>query len=92
MRPDDTPSRPRDGMGRPVIIDPNMADPALSAKSVAFGDFSAYAIRDARGIRFERSDDFAFDTDLVSFRAILRTDGATIDSTGAIKYFEGNAA
>jgi hypothetical protein len=35
---------------------------------------------------FERSDDFAFDRAMVNFRAILRADGALVD-TSAIKTF-----
>jgi HK97 family phage major capsid protein len=68
-------------LGRPVVIDPNVAAPGANAKSVVFGDFSAYYIRDVRGVRFERSDDFTFANDLVSFRAILRTDGDLVDES-----------
>jgi HK97 family phage major capsid protein len=79
-------------LGKEVVSDPNVAVPALSAKSVLFGDFSAYAIRDVNGVRIERSDDFAFDADLATIRFILRTDGNLIDQTGAVKHFIGNAA
>lgn len=76
-------------LGRPVVNDTNVADPALSAKSVVFGDMSRYFIRDVRGVRVERSTDFAFQNDLVTWRFILRTDGDLIDTTGAIKHFVG---
>ena len=56
-----------------------------------FGDFSQYFVRLAGGVRFERSDDFAFNTDLVTFRCLLRGDAALVDLTGAIKFFAGNA-
>lgn len=79
-------------LGRPVVTDPNVAAPALSAKSVVFGDMSAYMIRDVRGVRVERSADYAFGNDLVTWRFILRTDGDLIDTTGAVKHFIGNAA
>jgi len=79
-------------LGKPVYTDPNVAAPALSAKSVIFGDWSQYFVRMVGGIRFERSDDFAFSSDLVTFRAILRGDGALVDLTGALKVFQGNAA
>lgn len=79
-------------LGRPVVNDTNVADPALSAKSVLFGDCSKYFIRDVRGVRVERSVDFAFQNDLVTWRFILRTDGDLIDTTGAVKHFIGNAA
>lgn len=76
-------------MGKPVLTEPNMAAVATSAKSVLFGDMSTYFVRLAGGIRFERSDDFAFDTDLVTFRALMRADGALVDQTGAVKYYAG---
>ncbi|HNX52025.1 MAG TPA: phage major capsid protein [Thermoanaerobaculaceae bacterium] len=79
-------------MGRPVVSDPNVAAVALSAKSVIFGDFGAYFVRIAGGIRFERSSDFAFNTDQITFKAVLRGDGILADQTGAIKVFVGNAA
>jgi HK97 family phage major capsid protein len=79
-------------LGKPLYTDPNVAAVALNAKSVVFGDFSQYFVRQIENIRFERSDDFAFNTDLVTFRAILRGDGDLIDTTGAIKYFTGAAS
>lgn len=79
-------------LGKAVLTEPNMAAVATSAKSVLFGDMSQYFVRLAGGVRFERSDEFAFDTDLVTFRALMRADGALVDLTGAVKYFAGNAA
>lgn len=79
-------------LGKAVVTDPNVAAVALSARSVAFGDLSAYYVRLAGGLRFERSDEFAFQNDVVTFRAIVRGDGLLIDQTGAVKHFIGNAA
>lgn len=79
-------------LGKPIFTDANMASVALSAKSVLFGDISTYFVRIAGGVRFERSDDFAFDSDQVTFRAIVRADGELADQTGAVKLFVGNAA
>lgn len=79
-------------LSKPVYTDPNIAAVALSAKSVLFGDYSQYFVRMVDGIRFERSDDFAFSSDLATFRCILRADGDLVDTTGALKYFAGNAA
>ena len=62
---------------------------ATGAKSIAFGDFSQFFVRLVGGVRFERSDDFAFGSDLVTFRAILRGDGPLVDRTGAIKVYVG---
>jgi HK97 family phage major capsid protein len=76
--------------GRPVYTDPNMPVMAANAKSIAFGDFNGYAVRVVRGVRFERSDDFAFTSDLSTFKAVLRTDGKLVD-TNAIKLFQNSA-
>jgi HK97 family phage major capsid protein len=79
-------------LGKPVLTDPGMAAVGLAAKSIVFGDFSQYFVRIAGGVRFERSDDYAFNTDLVTFRALFRADSALVDLTGAVKHFIGNAA
>ena len=79
-------------LGKPVHTDPNVAAVAAGAESIYFGDFSTYFVRRVEAIRFERSDDFAFDTDVVTFRTILRGDGNLIDTTGSIKAFTGGAA
>lgn len=73
-------------LGKPVYTDPNIAVPAASAKSVIFGDFSALYVRVAGGVRFERSDDFAFDQDMTTFRALVRTGAKRVDD-GALKAF-----
>lgn len=79
-------------LGKQVLTDPNVAATALGAKSILFGDFSQFFVRLAGGVRFERSDDYAFNTDLVTFRALLRADSALVDLTGAVKYFAGGAS
>jgi HK97 family phage major capsid protein len=66
-------------LGRPVVTDPGVPELGTSNKTVVFGDFSGYYIRDVGSVRFERSDDFAFDSDMVTFRAIIRTDGELVD-------------
>jgi HK97 family phage major capsid protein len=73
-------------LGRPVFADPHMPAIAASVSPILFGDFGGYFIRDVTPIRFERSDDFAFGNDLVSFRAIYRTDGKQGD-VNAIKAY-----
>jgi len=79
-------------LGRPVVTDHNVAAPAAGAISAAFGDFSGYYIRDVGTMRFERSDHFAFSSDLVTFRSIMRTDGKLVDTTGAVKHLIQAAA
>ena len=79
-------------LGKPIYTDPNIAATGLGAKSVAFGDISQYVVRLVNGVRFERSDDFMFDTDLVTFRVLIRGDGILADQTGAVKVFVGGAS
>jgi HK97 family phage major capsid protein len=78
-------------LGKPIVADPYVPAIAPGNKSLVFGDFSQYVVRLVGGLRFERSDDFKFDSDVVSFRAVIRGDGNVMDSSG-LKYFIGNAA
>jgi HK97 family phage major capsid protein len=73
-------------LGYPVYVDPFMPAMANTAESIAFGAMDRYFVRIVNGIRFERSDEFRFQHDLVAFRCILRLDGALID-TSAVKTF-----
>jgi HK97 family phage major capsid protein len=67
-----------------VYIDYNVADIAISVKPILFGDFSSLVTRIAGGFRFERSDEFAFNADLVTYRALVRHGTVSIDAN-AIK-------
>lgn len=77
-------------LGKPVLTDTNVADPAASAKSVLFGDWSSLVVRIAGGFRFERSDDFAFDSDMTTFRALTRHGTVSVDAN-ALKAFVHSA-
>lgn len=79
-------------LGKPVYTDPNVAAVALNAKSVFFGDLSAYHVRVVNDIRFDVSTDYAFNADLITYRCTLRGDGTLLDRTGAIKHFVGAAS
>lgn len=83
--------RPDRLLGFEVITDPNVAATGTNSNSIAFGDFSAFYIRDVSGVRVEASDDFAFSSDLRTWRAVLRTDSDLID-TNAIKLYRGGTA
>ena len=78
-------------LGREVYENPHVASAATSAKSVIAGHMPSYFVRSVGGIRLDRSDDFAFNADLVTFRASMRVDGALPQSTH-IKYFIGGAS
>lgn len=78
-------------LGKTVHTDPYMPAVGAGNKPVLFGDFAAYFVRQVEGIRFERSDDYAFNTDVITYRVILRGDGDLVDTTGALKYITGAA-
>lgn len=66
-------------MGYPLLTDPNVAGTALNALSIIFADFSMYYVRMVRDVRVEWSTEYAWDTDVVSVKAVLRADGDAID-------------
>jgi HK97 family phage major capsid protein len=71
--------------GQPVVIDNNLPTMATGTESIAYGDFKrGFMVRVAGPVRVERSDDFAFTSDLSTWRAAIRIDSAVVDS-GAVK-------
>jgi HK97 family phage major capsid protein len=73
-------------LGYPSYVDPFMPAMANTAESIAFGAMDRYFVRIVNGVRFERSDEFRFQHDLVAFRCIVRLDAALID-LGAVRSF-----
>jgi len=72
-------------LGRPVVTDNAVAALGTGNASLIFGDLRrAYAIRTVNGLDIARSDDFAFDTDLVTWRFVARMDGNLIDERAVI--------
>lgn len=78
-------------LGYPIFENPAMSSPATSAKSVIFGHLPSYFARTVGGLRLDRSDDYAFQNDLITFRATMRVDGNLIQ-TSHVKYFAGAAS
>jgi HK97 family phage major capsid protein len=78
-------------LGKPVYENPHMSNPGTGVKSVLVGHMPSYYVRTVGGIRLDRSDDFAFNADLVTFRASMRVDG-NLPQTSHIKYFVGGAS
>ena len=62
-------------LGYPVVINQSVATMAASAKSILFGDFSRYIIRDVSGIQLVRMDERYADYLQVGFYAFQRTGG-----------------
>lgn len=86
----DASGKPDTLMGYPLLTDPNIAAQALNAVSIVFGDMSLYYVRMVADVRVEWSTEYAWDTDLVSVKAVLRADGDAIDDT-AFAAFKGAA-
>lgn len=83
---------PETFMGKPVLVDPYLPAVGTAARSIVFGDPSAYAVRIADGgIDVEVSQDFAFDQDLTTFRGVLRIDAAPL-ANNAFTSFRGGTA
>lgn len=83
--------QPDNLLGYPIFENPDLSAPGTAVKSVLFGHLPSYYVRMAGPIRFDRSDDFAFANDLITFRATVRIDG-DLPQTSAIKYFIGGAS
>ncbi|MFK3846615.1 phage major capsid protein [Stenotrophomonas sp. NPDC078853] len=80
-------------LNRDIQINQHMASPAAAAKSLAFGDFSYYKIRDVMAVTLFRFNDSAYvKKGQVGFLAWMRTGGNLIDVGGAVKTFQHGAA
>ena len=85
--------QPDNLLGFPLYTSPFMPSYGTPAKPIAFGAWDSFVVRDVREssgavLRFERSDDFKFSSDVVAFRAVMRTDSEQIDLAG-LKLFCG---
>jgi HK97 family phage major capsid protein len=78
-------------LGRPLVVNNDMPVPAANAKSLLFGDFSRYLIRDALDVQMLRFTDSVYvKLGQVGFQAISRAGGQLAD-VAAIKYFQHSA-
>ena len=79
-------------LGYPYVVNNDMPQMGVSAKSILFGDFSNYFIRDALDIRLIRLDERYADTLEVGFIAFMRSDGNLINAgTNPVKYYQNSA-
>ena len=80
-------------LGSPVIVNQDVATMAANAKSILFGAFKNYKIRDVMSVQMFRFTDSAY-TKLgqVGFLAWMRTGGNLVDVSGAsVKYYQNSA-
>ena len=83
-------------LGYPYVINQDVAQMAANAKSILFGNFSAYIIRDAVDVRVLRLDERYADFLQVGFLGFMRTGGvfANPDSGAAnspVKHYANSA-
>jgi HK97 family phage major capsid protein len=77
-------------LGYPVVTNDNVAAMAANAKSILFGDFKKYIIRDVAGLGMIKLMERYADVGQVGFVTLGRTDGTLIDSA-AVKYYANSA-
>jgi HK97 family phage major capsid protein len=82
------PGQPATLLGYPIFENPNVAAVGSAAKSVLFGHLPSFKVRVAGGIRVDQSSDFAFNTDTVTYRGLIRLDGGLTHSSH-IGFFQG---
>jgi HK97 family phage major capsid protein len=75
-------------LGYPVFENPNVAAVGTAAKSVLFGHLPSFKVRVAGGMRVDQSADFAFNTDTVTYRGLMRVDGG-LTHASHIGFFQG---
>lgn len=79
-------------LGYPVVINQDIATMAANAKSILFGDFTFYKIRDAMDMQMFRFDDSAYiKLGQIGFLAWMRSGGNFVDVGGGVKYYANSA-
>jgi HK97 family phage major capsid protein len=76
--------------GYPYSINQDMAAMAANAKSILFGDFSKYIVRDVMDITLLRLEERYAEVGQVGFIAFNRADGRAINAN-ALKYYQNSA-
>lgn len=72
-------------LGKPIIENVAMADIGAGNLPLLAGDWDSFLVRQVGGLRVERSDDFAFNADLTTWKASLRIDSG-LPQANHIKY------
>jgi HK97 family phage major capsid protein len=82
------PGQPATLLGYPVFENPNVAAVGTAAKSVLFGHLPSFKVRVAGGMRVDQSDQFAFNTDTITYRGLMRVDGG-LTHASHIGFYQG---
>lgn len=80
-------------LGKPITISQEMPVMAANAKSILFGDYSRYLIREVMDLTLFRMADSAFILNgQIGFVAFNRQGGRLIDVGGAVKHYANSAS
>jgi HK97 family phage major capsid protein len=77
--------------GYPVYENPYVAATATAAKSILFGDFSYFLVRQVGGVELSRTNDRYWDSDQIGLKVRTWVD-SFIGQSEAIKYFAGGTS
>lgn len=83
--------QPAQLLGYSVFENPAVPAVATGAKSVLFGHLPSFKVRVAGGVQVAQSQDYAFNTDVTTYRGLIRVDGGLTHATH-IGYFKGGAS
>jgi HK97 family phage major capsid protein len=78
-------------LGYPIEENPSAPAIAANAKSVVFGHLPSYYVRQVGNMRVDASDDFAFNTDLRTYRFVMRIDG-NLPQPEHVRFYKGGTA
>jgi HK97 family phage major capsid protein len=80
-------------LGARIVINDDVAAMAANAKSILYGDFSNYFIRDVTGVELYRISDKYIESGQVGFVAFSRHDGVLVNAgQNPIKYYANSAS
>jgi HK97 family phage major capsid protein len=82
------PGQPATLLGYPIYENSNIPAVGSATKSVLFGHLPSFKVRVAGGVRVDQSADFAFNTDTVTYRGVIRLDGG-LTHASHIGFFQG---
>jgi HK97 family phage major capsid protein len=80
--------QPAQLLGYPVYENPNVAAVGTAAKSVLFGHLPSFKVRVAGGVRIDQSADYAFNTDTITYRGLMRVDSG-LTHASHIGFYQG---
>ena len=73
---------PSNLLGYPVYVDGNIDAVTSGKRALVFAHMPSFMVRIAGGLQVDRSDDYAFNTGLATFRYQMRADSDVIDTNG----------